>query len=198
MKIIFLFLIFILNNSTIKSLEINGLYKSSYGDILFEQNNNTINATYEINNGKISGIIKDNTLIGTWEQSNSKGKLIFEFSKDGKSFEGKWNYNEAIPSIPWNGEILSNYLNIEGVYETNFNKMTLKQKNNVISGTYEFRDGKIKGTINGNILTGAWEQSNAHGKFIFEFNENGETFSGKWNYGDAEPTRSTWNGRKKE
>lgn len=111
---------------------------------------------------------------------------------------GKWNYNDAIPSIPCNGEILSSYLNIEGIYKTNFNKMILTQKNNIINGTYEFRNGKIKGKINENILTGTWEQSNAHGKLIFKFSDDGETFTGKWNYGDAEPAKSTWNGRKIE
>ena len=83
-------------------------------------------------------------------------------------------------------------------YQTEWGEMTLKQTGNDVTGTYTHANGVIKGTLKGKILTGTWTQSGGgKGKLRFEFNDDFSTFTGKWNYNDAEPTRDGWNGKKK-
>ena len=65
------------------------------------------------------------------------------------------------------------------------------------SGTYDHQNGRIEGTLSGHTLTGRWTQSNGKGRFVFEFNDDFTSFTGKWSYNDAEPTSSGWNGKLK-
>lgn len=85
--------------------------------------------------------------------------------------------------------------NASGVYQTDFGEMTLQQTANKVIGTYKHQNGVVEGTISGNVLSGVWTQSNGKGKFVFVFNGNFTSFTGKWGYNDAEPT-SAWNGKK--
>ena len=87
------------------------------------------------------------------------------------------------------------YGSIDGVYSSDFNELTITRNGNRVTGTYKYRNGKIEGTLNGNVLTGTWTQDNGKGKIRFVFAEDGNSFDGKWDYNDAEPT-SKWNGKK--
>ncbi|ACN13139.1 hypothetical protein HRM2_00160 [Desulforapulum autotrophicum HRM2] len=86
---------------------------------------------------------------------------------------------------------------IDGIYKTDFNEMSLQMDGNRITGTYKFKGGKIDGVLQGNILTGTWIQTNAKGRLEFFFAKDFSSFSGKWNYNDATPSKK-WNGRKIE
>ncbi|MDX9881198.1 MAG: hypothetical protein RBS73_03965 [Prolixibacteraceae bacterium] len=85
--------------------------------------------------------------------------------------------------------------NVSGTYQTDFKEMTLQQNGNQVTGTYEHSGGRIEGTLYGNTLTGWWYQTNGKGRFVFVFNNDCSAFTGKWSYGDAEPS-SAWNGKR--
>ena len=44
--------------------------------------------------------------------------------------------------------------NIAGIYQTDFNEMTIQQNGSSITGTYKHANGRIEGTLNGNTMTG--------------------------------------------
>ncbi len=90
---------------------------------------------------------------------------------------------------------LLNAKTVNGVYETDFNKMTLHQEGNQVTGTYEHDNGRIEGTLTGRILRGWWYQTQSEGRFEFEFNTDFTQFTGKWGYNEDEPS-SEWNGKK--
>lgn len=83
-----------------------------------------------------------------------------------------------------------------GVFSSDFNDMVFSWNGNKVTATYDFRDGRIEGTLSGRTLTGRWTQDNAKGRIRFEFNDDFTAFTGKWSYNDDEPT-STWDGKLK-
>lgn len=128
------------------------------------------------------------------------GKLIpYLYVKFGLSGGNEFRWVERtiiykwIPTIKQN--LPSNSTGINGIYNTNFNQMSLSITGNKVTGTYKWNDGRIEGTLNGTVLTGWWYQSNGKGKFIFNFNNNFTAFTGKWGYNDNNPSNA-WNGTK--
>lgn len=190
---------------------ITGVYKTDFNNMILTRRGNSVGGNYKHMDGKISGTLVGNVLTGTWHQSNGEGKLIFVFAPDFSSFTGKWSYNNETPSSQWNGEKIgagsgstgntsANSANTStrklfGTFNSDFNKLTVQQSGNKVSGNYEYSNGRIEGTLNGNVLTGWWYQDNGKGKFRFVFNSDFSAFKGKWGYNDAEPS-GQWNGSK--
>jgi len=180
--------------------QIDGVYETDFKDMTLTQNGSKVTGTYKHMDGRIDATISGNILTGWWYQSNGKGKLSFTFDEDFSAFTGKWSYNDAEPKSKWNG-IKKNVptsvkIGIEGVYTSDFKDMTLVQNGNKVTGTYKHMDGRIDATLNGNVLTGWWYQSNGKGRMVFVFNDDFTAFTGKWSYNDGEP-KSKWNGEKK-
>ena len=86
---------------------------------------------------------------------------------------------------------------LSGVFSTSFNDMVFSRNGDRVTGTYEYRNGRIEGTLKGHTLTGRWTQDNAKGRLVFDFNEDFTAFTGKWSYNDDEPTSGGWNGKLK-
>ncbi len=84
---------------------------------------------------------------------------------------------------------------VSGIFNSDFNELTITQNGNSVTGTYKYRSGRIEGTLSGRTLTGFWVQDNGKGKIIFEFNSDFSEFTGKWGYNDAIPS-SKWNGKR--
>lgn len=84
---------------------------------------------------------------------------------------------------------------IAGVYQSDFNELTLHINGNHVTGTYKYKGGKVDGILTGSKLVGTWWQTNGKGKMEFNFNSDFSAFSGKWGYNDSAPT-SKWNGTK--
>lgn len=76
-----------------------------------------------------------------------------------------------------------------GDWNTTWGKMTLKQNDNIVVGTYPFKDGRIDAQVIGNKIIGNWYQSNGSGQIEFEMDSNGIKFQGKWKYSD----KNSWN-----
>jgi len=94
----------------------------------------------------------------------------------------------------------------EGTWQTNWDNssatMELAYNKKKISGTYDFLEGKISGTVykknNQKVLVGTWNQSNNNGWFRFTMNEDNDSFSGIWGYKNSQETVSAWNGNKRD
>ena len=191
----------------VKAQTIEGVYNTDFNEMTLQIDGDHVTGTYKWSNGRIDGTLKGHTLTGWWTQSNGKGRLVFEFNSDFSAFTGKWSRNDAEPSGKWNGTKKAGAViessnaiaktSIAGVYETDFNEMTLQIDGDHVTGTYKWSDGRIDGTLKGHTLTGWWTQSNGKGRFVFEFNSDFSAFTGKWSRNDAEPS-GKWNGKKKK
>lgn len=186
-----------------------GVFTTDFNDMVFSWNGNKVTATYEYRDGRIEGTLSGRTLTGRWTQNNGKGRLVFEFNEDFTEFTGKWSYNDAEPtSSGWNGKLkpgTGSGLKSRGgkvssiptgEFSSDFNAMRFRQDGNKVTGTYDYRNGRIEGALSGHTLTGRWTQDNAKGRIRFEFNDDFTAFTGKWSYNDDEPT-STWDGKLK-
>jgi hypothetical protein len=62
--------------------------------------------------------------------------------------------------------------------------MVLAQDGNAVTGTYDYSDGTIRGTVAGNRLTGTWteDKGQSSGPLEFEMAADGRTFGGWWAY----------------
>jgi Ca2+-binding RTX toxin-like protein len=95
----------------------DGIYKTSYGDMRFDQEGTSITAAYTGENGEIpDGVLnyKTRALVGHWIEPSSArkcsvkvggtyywGRLQFVFSPDGESYKGVWGYCEEKPTRSW-------------------------------------------------------------------------------------------------
>jgi hypothetical protein len=86
-----------------------------------------------------------------------------------------------------------------GNWNTDFGTMQLIVLGNDVSGTYNYKGGKITGTASGNTLSGKWSQQpsynppNDAGDFQFTLAPGGGSFTGQWRYGSS-GSWSQWNG----
>ena len=86
-----------------------------------------------------------------------------------------------------------------GEWKTNWGDMILTQNGAKVSGTYTYDNGKISGTVSGNILTGTWSESPSYappddaGEVEFVMSADGKSFTGKWRYG-SEGSWGNWEG----
>ena len=199
--LLFTFLALLLPISLVEAQNASGVYDSDFNEMTIQQNGNKIIGTYKWADGRIEGTLSGHTVTGWWYQSNGKGRFTFVFNDDFSAFTGKWGRNDAEPTSKWDGKKTSGASAsatslIAGVYDSDFNEMTIQQNGNKITGTYKWADGRIEGTLSGHTVTGWWYQSNGKGRFTFVFNDDFSAFTGKWGRNDAEPT-SKWDGKKK-
>lgn|GEM_PF-2542361 len=81
-----------------------GIFDTDFGELTLQQNGISVTGTYTHQNGRVEGTLNGNTFAGWWYQSNGKGRVVFVFDSGASSFTGKWSYNDAEPSSPWNGK----------------------------------------------------------------------------------------------
>jgi hypothetical protein len=81
--------------------------------------------------------------------------------------------------------------------------MTLTQTGSAVTGTYEYSEGTITGTVEGSTLTGTWTENggDSKGPVVFVIAADGKTFSGWWahDYEDFDAIRKespTWTGKR--
>jgi hypothetical protein len=81
--------------------------------------------------------------------------------------------------------------------------MTLTQTGSAVTGTYEYSDGTITGTVQGTTLTGTWTESGGESKgpVVFVISADGKTFSGWWahdyeDFAAIQKEPPTWTGKR--
>lgn len=79
-----------------------------------------------------------------------------------------------------------------GVWDTDYDEMTLFQSGNQVSGSYEWDGGQLSGVVSGNTLAGTWTQLHGTGTFDFTMSFDCNSFSGKLIAGPS--ASGDWNG----
>ncbi|MBC8275717.1 MAG: hypothetical protein H8E40_12215 [Chloroflexi bacterium] len=80
--------------------------------------------------------------------------------------------------------------------------MDLTQTGSSVTGTYTWDQGKIDGTVNGDILGGTWSEEPSYapptdaGDFEFTLSSDGNSFTGKWRYGSSGEWDGDWSGER--
>lgn len=114
--------------------------------------------------------------------------------------------NKDEPKIEKTGS--SQVVSIAGTWDTTFGHMIIKQSGNKVTGTYTHDNGKIEGTLNGNILIGKWSEAPSYsspydaGDFKFVFSKDFKSFTGSYRYGFGKESWTEkwyeWRGKKIE
>ena len=87
--------------------------------------------------------------------------------------------------------------NLSGLWKTSFADLSLLQTGNNVTGTYNYKGGKLEGTITGNRLDYSWSQDNGKkGKGFFIISEDWQTITGKYGYDNSTTSGGKWSGKK--
>jgi len=98
-----------------------------------------------------------------------------------------------------------------GSWKTNFGVMHLEQDGDHVRGDYEFKDGRIRGEVNGAGFSGIWTQSTSArrcrddrmgseywGRVQWRINDQGDRFFGRWSYCNEDPgSAGEWHGERR-
>jgi hypothetical protein len=93
-------------------------------------------------------------------------------------------------------------VNWQGTWQTQWGAMNFEQNGNTVTGSYVHDNGKFKGTITGNTLTGTWSEAPSYlpprdaGTFEFILSTDGKSFTGRWQYGYTGDWQIGWDGHK--
>lgn len=82
-----------------------------------------------------------------------------------------------------------------GAWSSNFGRIRLQQNGSRVTGAYDYKGGRLEGTVAGNVLQGRWTQTNGSGLFEFRMGADGRSFSGRWGNGET-LSGGDWNGRR--
>jgi hypothetical protein len=80
--------------------------------------------------------------------------------------------------------------------------MELTQTGSSVAGDYTWDQGKIDGTVNGDVLRGTWSEAPSYapptdaGDFEFTLSSDGNSFTGKWRYGSSGEWEGDWTGER--
>lgn len=202
------------------------VWNTSEGTLSASANGAAFSGTYNNDNGRIGGTLNGNVLDGYWgEDSSGKrcsvqrlgtfywGRIRWTFTNAG--FSGQYGYCDAQFSGNWNGTLvgtptvatpkpLPDPIRGTSIWNLDGKRLTLRADSNGVTGSYTEDNGRLSGTISGNILDGYWGEDSSGqrcssqrlgtyywGRIRFVF--DGPRFIGHWGYCDATPT-SAWNG----
>ncbi len=192
------------------SVSFSGTWKTIAGGthqytVILKQVGNEMTGSYSPGNGKIfDGVVSGNKVTFKWTQDGGyEGTGEFTMDQDGKGFKGSstalkpkeftntWNtYEPEVASFAGNWETISD--------GQNSISLTVVQTGNKVTGLYPSKNGKIEGTVVGQVLRFKWESDGGSGSGRFVMNESGFSFSGTYNRGDdPDEVEATWNGTHK-
>lgn len=153
------------------------------------------------------------------------GRISMEFT--GSGFTAQWGYCNDAPTSPWTGTrtsgprstappperetadpfVVSDELNIVGVWSTTEGEINFRQQGNRVNGRYSKDNGEVVGSISNRMLRGYWIEDNSNrrcssaknGRYywgVVEFQFEGDRFNGRWGYCNDAPT-SSWSGQRR-
>ena len=106
--------------------------------------------------------------------------------------------------------VFASSADFSGTWDSNWGEMVFEQTGGNVTGTYATSNGKIFGTIQGNVLEGYWTQSTAGqrcttekqgryhwGRIRFVLDKSGN-FTGSWGYCENTPSSGGWSGTRRE
>ena len=84
---------------------------------------------------------------------------------------------------------------LSGTWKSNVVDLHLMQSGSAVTGTYDYEGGKLKGTITGNRLDYAWNQTNGKkGRGYFIISDDWQSMSGRYGYNDDDSDGGEWIG----
>ena len=92
------------------------------------------------------------------------------------------------------------FQNWSGTWNTNWGEMIVTQSGDQISGTYTWDNGKIEGTITGNVFSGTWSEAPSYappddaGDMELTISADFNSLTGKWRYGSSGEWDGSWEG----
>ncbi len=176
-----------------------GSWETTFGQMTLEQNGAKVRGTYDIAGVTCSivGTVEGPKLTFTYREPDARGEGWFELDADGKSFSGQWRPRGRGAFQPWTGRRVgasSGRASFDGLFTTRWGRMRLQQIGDAVEGIYgSGGHGRIKGTVEGEVLTFDYEETSDRGSGRFELAPDGSGFSGTWTpEGGAESPG--WNG----
>lgn len=192
-----------LNNRQETALNVSGVWNTDYyGRVILEQDGNNIKGNFKYGSGIIEGTLIGNVLNGTWSEPPThecplhEGRLKFVFSPMGGGFIGSWGVCQEPLNKEWSGFKLVDTpaIDVSGQwFTTNFGKIVFTQEGDKVNATYQFKNGKIEGTLKGYTLIGNWSSEPSYncyydkGRLEIDFDLKGESFTGVWGYCENKP-----------
>lgn len=94
-----------------------------------------------------------------------------------------------------------------GTWDTTWGEMNLAQTGSDVSGTYEYREGRLNGTAEGNTMRGQWGENATLGAYqppynagdvVFVLTEDCGTILGAWGFGPDANISGCWIGTRKK
>jgi hypothetical protein len=127
----------------------------------------------------------------SWEKRAGQGTLLLVIAIftavliagctiPGTASSSKGSVSATPAPTPWSGS-----------WDSAWGTMEFTQTGDQVTGTYTHDNGKIKGTVSGNTLTGTWSEAPTYnppddaGDFVFILAPDGKSFSGNWRYGSG-------------
>lgn len=184
------------------SQNISGTYQTRWGDLILRQSGTSVTGNYPHKSGTIEGVIGEQVLTGKWTETEGEGRIRFVFNEDFSAFSGSWgDGNDEPTQTGWDGTKITNaipsYAHVSGTFSTQWGDLVIRQTGNKVTGTYPNNGGVVEGFMDGKVLTGKWSEFTGSGKIRFVFSDDLSSFTGTWSEGNAEPTKTGWDGRKK-
>ena len=90
-----------------------------------------------------------------------------------------------------------------GNWDSNWGDMVFTQDGDTVTATYTHDEGRITGTMTGNVLVGKWSESptysepNDGGDVELQLSEDCDSFEGHWRYGSSGDWSGGWTGTRK-
>jgi hypothetical protein len=70
-------------------------------------------------------------------------------------------------------------IDVTGTYDSNWGPIELRQSGHEVLGTYNFHHGRLRGTLDGNLLRYQWREDSGSGRGVFVVATNGQLI-GTW------------------
>ncbi|MEQ8174615.1 MAG: stalk domain-containing protein [Syntrophomonadaceae bacterium] len=139
--------------------------------------------------GSNSGSSPGNNSNSTSGSSPNSGNLYPETSTGSQSGSSPGSSSGSSPGSQHTPSIPASSTSWTGTWNTSFGEMALVQTGSSVAGTYAYRDGRLSGTAQGNVLTAVWSESptftppDDSGKVVFTMSADGSQFTANWMYG---------------
>ena len=145
-----------------------------------------------VSTASINLIVKDQTSAGR-ERDAEDGGFFLELRWRENVYHVYYKYLASSPQTP---PIPAKENTPAGTWDTKWDggssTMMLQVEGNRVVGTYDYKNGRIEGTLSGRTVTGRWSQSNGSGDMIITFHRDFTAFTIR--YKDSGTWYSNWTG----
>ncbi len=151
--------------------------------------------------------VEESKLLGWFGFKLFPEQVLKHYASGAGGDELKDMAEEVMGIAPQNGAQLANNNDLgkytwEGQWDSNWGRMVLTQRGNIVTGHYTHDQGRIEGAVSGNQMNGTWSEYPTYapkkdaGDVRFIMSADGKTFGGSWGYGSS-LSDGDWTGSKR-